>query len=70
MGKSQYDEYQSYLRIVQADIAQLRVALNGLESKGGRGWIRMKTDGELDETRLVEGIVEKDMGTRAAFKKN
>eukprot|EP00026_Physarum_polycephalum_P000717 Phypoly_transcript_00718.p1 GENE.Phypoly_transcript_00718~~Phypoly_transcript_00718.p1 ORF type:complete len:1304 (+),score=248.57 Phypoly_transcript_00718:258-4169(+) len=56
MGKSQYDAYQSYLREVQADIAQLRVALNGLETKSGRGWVRMKTEGELDETRLVEGL--------------
>ena len=56
MGRTQYEAYQSYLREVQADIAQLRVALNGLESKEGRGWVRMKTEGELDETRLVEGM--------------
>jgi hypothetical protein len=56
MGAGEYKAYQSYLQSVQSEISLLRLALNGLESKGERGWIRMKSEGELDETRLVEGI--------------
>lgn len=56
MGARDYEVYQSYLAEVQSEIVQLRLALSGLEFKSGRGWVRMKSEGELDETRLVEGL--------------
>ncbi len=57
MGTKEFQAYQSYLNAVQSEIVQLRLALAGLEHKSGRGWIRLKSEGELDETRLVEGAI-------------
>ena len=60
------EKYRSILQEVASSVSQLRLVLESLESKSKeRKWVKRKTEGDLDETRLVEGIT----GERAVYKK-
>ncbi|KAJ8326810.1 hypothetical protein O5D80_004253 [Batrachochytrium dendrobatidis] len=49
--------FTKYKTNVQREIRELRVILEGLEAKEKeRVWIRNKTNGDIDETKLVEGL--------------
>ena len=64
---SEYESevYEQYLATVRPSVAQLRVTLAGIEArKHERVWQRLRTSGELDDTRLVEGVT----GERAIYK--
>jgi len=51
------DSYGELLSAVQAHIAQLRDLLEHLAAREEeRVWVKRQTDGELDDTRLMEGL--------------
>jgi MoxR-like ATPase len=57
MSEFDAERYERFYRAVAFEIQQLRAVLESAQAKGKeRQWMRMKTTGELDETRLVEGI--------------
>lgn len=57
MSESEYETYQSFIDPIKSDIANLRSALHGVEYKSSeREWIMRQMDGELDDTKLVEGV--------------
>jgi hypothetical protein len=58
MGKSDLAEYREMVASVAGEIEQLRNVLIALEARGKeRAWLKGKTTGDLDDTRLVENIV-------------
>ena len=58
--------YQEVLSTVEPQVAQLQSILRqAKDKKSERIWLRNRSDGELDDTRLVEGIA----GERLVFKK-
>ena len=49
--------YQRFLDPIKNDIQNLRAVLNQVEIKESEsGWIRRQTHGDLDDTRLVDGV--------------
>ncbi len=49
--------YQAVVGKVNREVNQLRVVLEGLEAREKeREWLRNQPFGELDDTRLVDGI--------------
>jgi len=57
MSGEEYETYNTFLDPIKGDIANLRAALEAVEYKTSeRDWIKRQTDGELDDSRLVEGI--------------
>jgi len=57
MSDAEFETYESFLRPIKADIANLRAALQAVEFKTmEREWIKRQLDGELDDSKLVEGI--------------
>ncbi|KAL7746699.1 hypothetical protein RI367_007978 [Sorochytrium milnesiophthora] len=65
---SEYDakNYEKFRSAVSHNIRQLRFLLNSLESKQPeRVWLRNQTDGELDETKLIESLT----GESGVYKK-
>ncbi|KAJ3366076.1 hypothetical protein HDU91_002000 [Kappamyces sp. JEL0680] len=66
MNPKEADLYTQLSKNVQLQVQQLRVILEGVDAKKKeRVWIRNQTDGELDESKLFEGIT----GEHAIFKK-
>jgi len=53
--------YEKYLQTVSRQIEQMRVILQGLQavSKDERYWVKHQVHGELDEGKLVEGLIGK-----------
>mmetsp|Transcript_63719 Transcript_63719/g.138595 ORF Transcript_63719/g.138595 Transcript_63719/m.138595 type:complete len:334 (+) Transcript_63719:3-1004(+) len=59
------DSYARLFDAVRKDISLLRVTLEGAEAKElERKWLRHKTHGELDDTKLVDGAT----GDRAVYR--
>ena len=57
MSGEDYETYNSFLEPIKGDIANLRATLETVEFKiTERNWVKRQTDGELDDSRLVEGI--------------
>ncbi|ELR24984.1 ATPase family protein [Acanthamoeba castellanii str. Neff] len=49
--------YSNYLQAVSQQVSQLRVILAAVDAKAKeRQWLKLKTSGDLDDMRLVEGI--------------
>lgn len=69
---SEYDHslYQQYSLPVEKQVQALRVILNSLQAKSKeRQWHRHQTTGELDDTKLIEGVTgEKNIYRRRAEK--
>ncbi|KAH9168042.1 hypothetical protein EDB89DRAFT_1633755 [Lactarius sanguifluus] len=60
------DSYGALLTAVQAHIAQLHDLLEHLAAREEeRVWVKRQTDGELDDTRLTEGLT----GEAAVYKR-
>lgn len=58
MGDEDEEEYDNVFRLVENEVSQLRVVLEGVEAREReRVWLRGKTAGELDDTRLVDAII-------------
>lgn len=66
MSSADADNYGARLTAVQAHIAQLRDLLEHLSAREEeRVWVKRQTDGELDDTRLTEGLT----GESAVYKR-
>ncbi|GFG34443.1 hypothetical protein Cfor_05032 [Coptotermes formosanus] len=69
---SEYDAqlYGQFSDAVSRQVQALRVILNSLQAKSkGRQWMRHQTSGELDDTKLIEGLTgEKTIYRRRAEK--
>ena len=66
MSAEQERFYSDLYQNVQSQIQQLRTVLESVEAKEKeRVWIRHQSEGELDESRLVEGVT----GEKAIYKK-
>ena len=58
MSEYSASEYQKYLDAVKLQIGQLRVIVESVRAKQKeRAWLRHKTQGELDDMKLVDGLV-------------
>ena len=65
---SEYDAemYESFSSRVRRQVQSLRVILDSLQARSQeRVWLRHQTSGELDDTKLIEGLT----GERAIYKK-
>ena len=65
---SEYDAemYESFSLRVRRQVQSLRVILDSLQARGKeRVWLRNQTSGELDDSKLIEGLA----GERAIYKK-
>jgi len=65
---SEYDAqlYEQYASSVRRQVQSLRTILNSLQAKAkDRTWLKNQTSGELDDTRLIEGLT----GEKAIYKK-
>ena len=59
---AQYDRFYDSVRL---QVSQLRVIMEAVRAKQKeRAWLRHKTQGELDDTKLVDGLV----GERNVYK--
>lgn len=57
MTQSEWGSYNRFLDPIQSDVAILRSMLNSLDLKiSERGWIKRQNHGELDDSKLVDGI--------------
>jgi von Willebrand factor A domain-containing protein 8 len=57
MSESDHEMYSEFLAPINNDIANLRAALRAVEYKATeRDWIKNQIDGELDDSKLIEGI--------------
>jgi hypothetical protein len=66
MSAEQEQLFSELYKNIQSQIQQLRIVLELIEAKEKeRVWIRNQNDGELDETKLVEGVT----GETALYKK-
>lgn len=58
--------YSQYVSSVQREIREIRVMLEALEAKKNeRVWLKNQSSGDLDDTKLIEGIT----GERAIYKR-
>ena len=65
-GRNMWALYENILCNVEPQVAQLRAIFrDAKDKKTERIWKRSCSDGELDDTRLVEGIA----GERSVYKK-
>lgn len=65
---SDYDAemYESFSSRVRRQVQSLRVILDSLQAKSReRVWLRHQTSGELDDSKLIEGLA----GERAIYRK-
>lgn len=65
---TEYDAemYESFSSRVRRQVQSLRVILDSLQARGKeRVWLRNQTSGELDDSKLIEGLT----GERAIYKK-
>lgn len=57
MGEGEWATYQSYLGRIAPQVSQLRVVLESAEDRSEeRSWVKHQTSGELDDTKLVDGM--------------
>jgi von Willebrand factor A domain-containing protein 8 len=66
MSETEHERYSHFLRPIQWDIANLRTTLQSVKVSGqDRDWIKRQLYGELDDSKLVEGVA----GERHVFKR-
>ena len=57
MSESEHENYSTFLEPINNDIAYLRNALRAVEYRAcERDWIKNQLDGDLDDSKLIEGI--------------
>jgi von Willebrand factor A domain-containing protein 8 len=57
MSASEHENYTAFLEPINNDIANLRTALRAVEYRAcERDWIKNQLDGDLDDSKLIEGI--------------
>ncbi|CAG5105530.1 Oidioi.mRNA.OKI2018_I69.chr1.g2207.t1.cds [Oikopleura dioica] len=58
MSKHDHEAYQQFREPIRNDISNMRALFEGLQAKTKeREWLNNQTDGELDDNKLVEGLV-------------
>jgi len=58
MSKHDHEAYQQFREPIRNDITNMRALFEGLQAKTKeREWLNNQTDGELDDNKLVEGLV-------------
>ncbi|KAJ3214369.1 hypothetical protein HDU67_001757 [Dinochytrium kinnereticum] len=58
MSSVEGEIYGDYSSRVRADVSRMKVVLEGVrDRKNERSWIRNRSEGELDDGKLVEGII-------------
>ena len=66
MSESDWDTYKEFLDPIRGEISSLRGILNAVESrKAERDWIKRQSYGELDDSKLVDGVA----GERHIYKR-
>ncbi len=66
MTGGEWEAYEKYMSRVVQQVAQLRVILEGGEARAKeRGWLKHQTNGELDDSKLVDGVT----GERLIYKR-
>lgn len=57
MTSSEWGAYNRFMDPIRSEVSSLRSMLNSLDSKRSeRGWIKRQSHGELDDSKLVDGI--------------
>ncbi|KAI9253809.1 AAA domain-containing protein [Phascolomyces articulosus] len=66
MTYGDYNVFQKYMENVRREIRELRVILESVEAKNKeRVWLKNQTSGDLDDTKIIEGLT----GERAIYRK-
>ncbi|KAI7849218.1 AAA domain-containing protein [Circinella umbellata] len=66
MTHGDYNVFQKYMENVRREIRELRVILESTEAKNKeRVWLKNQTSGDLDDTKIIEGLT----GERAIYRK-
>ena len=66
LAESEYEFYQTYKTQVNREIEQLKDVLNSVRVRSGeRQWLKNQSHGELDESRIVDGVT----GDRLIYKR-
>ena len=66
MGKGQWETYLRYFERIAPQVNQLRNVLEALQQKDSeRVWLRHQASGELDDSKLLDGIA----GERLVFRR-
>ena len=66
MSEDEWDSYSRFLETIQKDVAILRNTLKSVEGKKAeRSWIKGQSHGEIDDTKLVDGLA----GERFIYKR-
>ena len=57
MSDSEWKLYQRFVDPIRGEVSNFRGLLNNVQAKTAeRGWIKRQTHGELDDSRLVDGV--------------
>lgn len=66
MSESEWDMYQKFVEPIKKDISSLKATLGHIDLKQPEtGWIKRQSHGEIDESRLVDGVT----GERNIYKR-
>eukprot|EP00934_Nitzschia_sp_Nitz4_P006323 Nitzschia sp. Nitz4//scaffold219_size35776//29376//35535//NITZ4_007828-RA/size35776-processed-gene-0.11-mRNA-1//1//CDS//3329542332//6313//frame0 len=66
MSQREWEMYQRFGGVIQEDVSRLRGVLDTTISKSDeRGWLRRQSHGEIDDTKLVDGVT----GDKYIFKR-
>ena len=66
MSGEDFETYNQFIEPIRPDIATLRSTLRSVELKSAeRNWMKRQLDGELDDSRIVEGVA----GEKHIFKR-
>ena len=66
MTGGEWQAYEQYYGRISAQVAQLRVILEGVESRAQeRVWLRHQSSGEIDDAKIVDGAA----GERNIFRR-
>lgn len=58
MSKYDHEMYQSYALPVEQQVKMLKVVIENVQAKSKeRDWVRHQTSGNLDDLKLIEGLV-------------
>ena len=57
MSKQEWDMYEQFAQNIKPDVARLRNLLRSVSTKSNeKGWIKRQSHGEIDDTRLIDGV--------------
>lgn len=66
MNEAEHEIYEEFIEPIYGDVDNLKVALEAVSYRSSeRDWIKRQLDGDLDDSRLIEGIA----GERNVYKR-